>query len=146
MSVINKSVSIKAPLGKVFNYVTNPENWTQFVASLIDVRDLSPNAPAKDSTFRWTYSVFGLKLTGDGTVTEYSKNKSFGFAFKSKVPITEHYDFINKGDGITELKVRVEFGMPGQLLKMIADSNLAVKLGRVEAKNILEKIKVICET
>jgi hypothetical protein len=90
--------------------------------------------------------VFGLKLTGDGTVTEYSKNKSFGFAFKSKVPITEHYDFINKGDGITELKVRVEFGMPGQLLKMIADSNLAVKLGRVEAKNILEKIKVICET
>jgi uncharacterized protein YndB with AHSA1/START domain len=146
MSVINKSVTIKAPVGKVFNIVTSPENWTRFVASLVDVRDLSPDAPAKGSTFRWTYKMIGLKFSGDGIVTEYSKNKRFGFAFKSKSPVSEHYDFINKGDGVTELKVSVEFEMSSKILKAFADIKLLTRLNGLEAKNILEKIKVMCET
>jgi uncharacterized membrane protein len=146
MSVINKSVAIKAPLSKVFNFVTNPENWTRFVTSLMDVKDLSPDAPAKGSTFRWTYKMMGMKLTGDGTVTEYSKNKRFGFAFKSVAPITEHYDFVNKGDGVTELKVTVEFEMTNKVLKVFSDSKLLTRLNGLEARNILDKIKVMCET
>lgn len=146
MSVINKSVAIKAPLGKVFDFVTSPENWTRFVSSLVEVRDLSPDAPAMGSTFRWTYKMMGLKFTGSGTVTEYSKNKRFGFAFKSKVPISEHYDFINRGDGVTELNVRVEFEIPGKVLKVFADSKLVERLNNLEARNILDKIKVMCET
>lgn len=145
MAVINKSVAIKAPVGKVFRFVTSPENWTRFVTNLVDVRDLSPDAPAKGSTFKWTFNFLGLKLKGSGTVSEYSKNKSFGFAFKSTVKISEHYDFIDKGDGVTELKVRVDFGMPVQLLNIIADATLAVGLGKIEARNILNKIKLMCE-
>lgn len=145
MAVINKSVAIKASPGKVFGFVTDPDNWTRFVTNLVDVRDLSPDAPAKGSTFRWTFNLLGLKLTGSGTVSEYSRNKSFGFAFKSKVKISEHYDFIDRGNGVTELKVRVEFGMPLELLNIVANSGLAVRLGRLEAKNILDKIRVMCE-
>jgi hypothetical protein len=112
----------------------------------MDVKDLSPDAPAKGSTFRWTYKMMGMKLTGDGTVTEYSKNKRFGFAFKSVAPITEHYDFINKGDGVTELKVTVEFEMTNKVLKVFTDSKLLTRLNGLEARNILDKIKVMCET
>jgi uncharacterized membrane protein len=146
MSVISKSVKIKAPPDKVFAFVTNPENWTHFVTSLVDISDLSPDAPAKGSTFRWKYNMMGLKFKGDGTVTEYSKNKTFGFAFKSKVPISEHYDFVDMGDGVTELKVRVEFEMPIKALDIFASNKIVEKLNNAEAKNILDKIKILCET
>ncbi len=146
MAVINKSVAIKASPSKVFGFVTNPENWTRFVTNLVDIRDVSPDAPAIGSTFRWTFNMLGLKLSGSGTVSEYSKNKSFGFAFKSKVKISEHYDFIDKGDGVTELKVMVDFGIPVQLLNIIADNRLVVRLTKLEARNILDKIRVMCES
>lgn len=146
MAVINKSVTIKAPLDKVFSTVTNPENWTHFVTSLVDISDLSPDAPAKGATFRWKYNMMGLKFKGDGTITEYSKNKSFGFAFKSIVKITEHYDFIDHGDGTTELKARVEFETPLKALEIFHSKKMVEKLNGAEARNILNKIKILCET
>jgi uncharacterized membrane protein len=145
MAVISKSVAIKAPVGRVFDFVTSPENWTRYVTSLVEVKDLSADSPAMDSTFRWAYKMMGLKFTGKGTVTEYARNKRFGLSLKSKVRIDEHYEFESKGDGVTELKVRVEYEMPGEILTFIANNKLVERLNNLEARNILDKIKVMCE-
>jgi hypothetical protein len=146
MAVISKSAHIKAPLEKVFETVTNPENWTHFVTSLEEISDLSPDAPAAGSTFRWKYNMMGIKFKGGGTITEYDKNKNFGFAFKSIVQIAEHYDFIDLGDGTTELKARVEFETPLKVLKIFHTKRMVEKLNGAEARNILNKIKILCET
>jgi uncharacterized membrane protein len=145
MSVISKSIVIKAPVGKVFKFVTSPENWTRYVTSLVEVRNLSEDSPRKDSTFSWTYRMMGVKFSGKGAVTEYVKNKNFGLNLKSKVSITEHYDFLDAGDGSTNLKVRIDYEMPGEMLRIIADNRLVERLNNLEARNILEKIKVLCE-
>ncbi len=144
MPVINQSITINAPVSKVFDYVVTPENWTRYVTSLMDVTDLSDDVPAKGSTFSWVYKMMGLKFAGKGTVTENEKDKSFGLMLEGKHTIKEAYEFLDK-DGGAELKINIEYEIPGGVLGVIASKLIVEKLNNIEAKQVLDKIKTICE-
>ena len=146
MPVINKSISIDAPVSDVFKFVTSPDNWTRYVTSLVDVRNVSAGAPKKGSTFKWTYKMMGFRFIGDGEITAFTRNKAFGLVLKSRVTINESYEFIPEKDGVTELKIRVEYDMPGQVLEAISNNKLVQRLNAMESKNVLDKIKLMCET
>jgi uncharacterized membrane protein len=143
MSEIKQSIVIKASASKVFEFVTNPSNWPRYVTNLMDVKDLSPDVPAKGSTFTYQYKMMGFNFEGKGNVTEYVKDKSFSLSFESVVPIKESYDFIDRGDS-TEFFFNLQYEVPGTLLA-VANKLLIEKLSAIEAKNILEKIKIECE-
>lgn len=145
MSAISQSISISAPVGKVFDFVTNPENWTRYVTSLVAVNDLSAGVPVAGTTFSWDYKMMGVKISGTGEVTEYQKNRSFGLSMRSKVRIEERYDFIPDGDSGTTLKIMVEYEMPGEMMKVISNTKLVEKLNAMESRNVLAKIKAMCE-
>jgi len=144
MPVISMARAINAGVGRVFNIVTNPENWTRYVTSLVDVRDLSPGAPKKGSTFNWEYKMMGARFKGKGTVTENVRNKSFGLHMEGRFPIRESYEFHDTGDGSTELTVKIEYGMPSAMQKIVPEK-LMEKLNQLEAKSVLDKIKTLCE-
>lgn len=144
MSEIKQSIVINAPVSKVFEFVTNPANWPRYVTNLMDVKDMSPDIPAKGSTFTYQYKIMGFKVEGKGTVTENVKDKSFGLSFESVVPIKESYDFVDRGDGTTEFFFNLQYEVPGQILA-VANKLLIEKLNTIEAKNILQKIKAECE-
>ena len=145
MPVMSHSVEIKSPVSRVFEVVVNPDNWTRYVTSLVDISDLSPDAPAEGSTFRWEYKMMGLRFAGPGSVTENVKDKSFGLSIEGKHPVKESYEFVPKGDTATELKIDVEYEIPGALLGAIASKVVLEKMNKQEAKSVLEKIKTLCE-
>lgn len=146
MPVISQSIEIKAPVGKVFDYVTSPENWTRYVTSLVDVTDLSEDSPKKGSTFSWVYKMMGIKFAGTGTVSNYEKDKSFGLLLEGKHTIKEAYEFADKGSGASELKINIEYEVPGGVLRVIANSSIVEKLNNIEAQQVLDKIKTFCES
>jgi len=145
MPVISQSITINAPVGKVFDYVTNPENWTRYVTSLVDVTDLSDDTPAKGSTFSWVYKMMGLKFAGKGTVAVNEKDKRFGLTLEGKHSINESYEFSDKGDGASELKINIEYEVPGALLNALSKTGIVEKLNNIEAQQVLDKIKTFCE-
>lgn len=144
MSEIKQSIVINAPVSKVFEFVTNPANWPRYVTNLMDVKDMSPDIPAKGSTFTYQYKIMGFKVEGKGTVTENIKDKSFVLSFESVVPIKENYDFVDRGNGTTEFFFNLQYEVPGQILA-VANKLLIEKLNTIEAKNVLQKIKAECE-
>ena len=143
MPTINDSIRINAPVDKVFDYVTSPENWTQYVSSLTDVTNISSPGLEPGTTFTWEYKMLGIRLHGTGAVTENVANQSFAMRMESAVPFREHYRFIPVDSG-TELSVTIEYEMPNKVLETIA-SAVAEKLNRREAQNILDKIKTLVE-
>lgn len=145
MPTINKSVKINATVGKVFRVVTEPENWTRYVTSLVAVTHLSKEAPATGSTFRWEYKMMGVRFSGKGEVTDNVKNKRFGLMLKGKATITEKYDFIKNEDGTSTLKINIEHDLPSALLNKMMDNALIRKLNNIESGHVLKKIKVMCE-
>ena len=144
MPSIEEKVIINAPLAKVFAFVTNPVNWTEYVTSLAHVSDISSPSLEPGTTFNWEYHMLGVKLHGTGSVTENVHNKSFAIRMEGTIPIYEHYTFSAVG-GATRLTARIEYKMPGKVLEKIANSNLAEKLNRRETENLLAKIRIFCE-
>lgn len=144
MTTITRKLKINAPLDKVFQLVVNPDNWTRYVTSLVDVRDLSSANVEKGSTFVWKYRMLGMEFGGKGTVTENIRNEKFGMKMEGGFPITEHYGF-QKVDGGTELTVEVMYETPGKIMQVVSKSGLVEKLNQKEADGVLEKIKILCE-
>lgn len=144
MAIITKKVSINAPVAKVFGFVTNPENWTKYVTSLVEVKNISSPKVEKDTTFNWTYRMLGMNFHGKGHVTENTKNKKFGLKMEGSFPITESYSFATVEKG-SELTIEVQYEMPGKIMSVVANKGLMEKINKKEADNVLSKIKLFCE-
>lgn len=144
MATIQEKVMINAPVEHVFAFVTNPENWTEYVTSLTNVTDLSSPGLEPGTTFAWEYRMLGVKLHGTGRVSENTKDSRFGMRMEGTVPISEHYTFTPMNGG-TELAIEIAYEMPGKVLEKIANTGLVEKLNRREAANVLEKVKLLCE-
>ena len=144
MANVEKKVVIKAPVAKVFGFVTNPENWTTYVTSLVDVRNVSSQTAEKGTTFNWTYRMLGMNFHGRGIVTENTKNKRFGLKMEGSFPITESYAFSQTDEG-TELSIEVQYEMPGKIMNVVAKKGLVEKINKKESENVLNKIKLLCE-
>jgi len=144
MSKVSKSIKINAPVTKVFNYVTNPENWTRFVTSLVDIKNISNKVPVKGMTFDWTYRMLGVNFEGKGEICEYEENNKFVMKMGGSFPIQETYLF--EGDSIsTTLTIEVYYEVPGKVLGVIADRLVVEKINAREAEAVLRKLKMICE-
>ena len=144
MATISRKIQINAPLEKVFQFVVSPDNWTKYVTSLVDVRDVSSPGVEKGTTFAWKYRMLGMDFGGKGTVTENVKNEKFGMKMEGGFPITENYSFSAVSGG-TELTVEVIYETPSRILQAVSKSGLVEKLNQKEADAVLEKIKILCE-
>ncbi|MHB8846737.1 MAG: cobalamin-dependent protein [Nitrospirota bacterium] len=143
-SSVTESVRIHASAEKVFTYVTNPENWTKYVTSLVSVRTMSGDVPAPGMTFEWTYRMLGINFSGTGEVTSVRKNKAFGMKMQGAFPVEESFRFEEDGS-VMNLTVAVEYEVPGKVLGVIANRLVVEKVNRKEAQAVLRKIKTICE-
>lgn len=144
MTSISHTVGIREHADRVFDFVTNPENWTKYVTSLVDVRDVSTPAPGKGTTFTWEYKMLGMRFTGQGEITEFERNSRFAMKLSGKFPITETYEFREETGG-TALTVRIDYELPGSVIGKLMDNALIDKLNDMEARNVLEKIRVMLE-
>ncbi len=145
MSTVSKKVLINAPVTKVFAFVINPENWTKYVTSLVEVKNVSSPNAEKGTTFNWTYRMLGMNFHGRGQVTENTKNKKFGLKMDGSFPITESYSFTSVENG-TELSIEVEYEMPGKVMSVLTNKGLMEKINKKESDNVLSKIKLFCES
>lgn len=146
MPVVTKSIEIKATVVRVFEVVTNPDNWTKFVSNLVEVSDKSADLPAKGSTFAWKYRMMGFNFSGTGSVTDNQPGESFSMAFQSKFPIKESYVFRDSGDGATVLDVTIDYEMPSPMKALFGDSSVMEKINATESQGVLEKIRALCQS
>jgi len=144
MAKITRKIVINAPIEKVFGFVTSPDNWTKYVTSLVDVRDVSSRNVEPGATFIWEYRMLGIKFAGRGTVLENEKNGRFKLRMEGGFPITETYTFTRVDSG-TELSVEIEYEMPGRVMSVISKSGVMEKLNQREAEAVLDKVKTLCE-
>jgi coenzyme Q-binding protein COQ10 len=144
MAKFTKKITIKAPPKKVFDFVIDPDNWTKYVTSLVNVRDLKSKEAKKGMTFKWTYRMLGLNMHGKGEITEFVRNKRFGLKMEGAHPIAENYSFLDK-NGSTELTFEIEYEIPGKIMGVIEKTGLVEKLNKKESENVLSKIKMFCE-
>jgi carbon monoxide dehydrogenase subunit G len=138
MAHVQRNVSIKAPMDKVFNYITDPmssEEWSPGIEKISGVVGKGVGRREK-----WVYKMAGMRFNGESVVQEmkfpdhYVLESVAGIISKWVFKLEKYYD------GDTKLYLDVEYSIPIPLLGKMAEK---VILGQNEkvADRIVNNIK-----
>ena len=142
MAKITRSIFINAPVEKVFNYHTDPNNNTEYWPSMVEVKNIEDH-PTGGKKFDWVYKMVGVRFEGTTIPIEYVPNKRLVFETKGGIESTFVYDYELEGDG-TRLSIEVDYTIPVPVLGKLAESFI-LKSNERETDTILANVRDICE-
>jgi carbon monoxide dehydrogenase subunit G len=137
MTTITKSINIQAPVEKVFAYVSNPMSLPEWIVSLSEVMDVTGSGVGQH--YHWKYSMVGIPLRGETTVSEHVPNERRVTDSKGGVTSTFTFTFAPEKDG-TKLDMQVDYTIPVPVVGKLAEK-LVLKRNQREAAMSLENIK-----
>jgi uncharacterized membrane protein len=139
------SVEIERPVEEVFNYVTDPENLSEWAGPVVEVRDVqvaTPDRLRKGDKFTAVAKFLGRRFETPCEVTDYLSNRQFSFrSTGGPVPQEFTYTFepTLKGAHLTQ-SVQAE---PGTFFRLTGP--LFEAAGRRQINNDLETLKDLLE-
>jgi uncharacterized protein YndB with AHSA1/START domain len=141
METIQKSIDINGSVDRVFAYVDDPDTSTQWLPSMVEVRDISGSGAGQRHA--WTYKMAGFSLDGESTTVEYVPNERR--VVKSKGGVESLWTFIfTPHEGGTKLDLTVEYTVPLPVLGKLAEK-LVVRRNEREVSLAAQNIKDHCE-
>jgi uncharacterized protein YndB with AHSA1/START domain len=143
MATIKTSVTIGAPVEKIFAYASDPTHTPEYWTSMEQIR----NVKIQDGvvkTYDWTYKMAGMKLDGTAEVVEHVPNRRIKTVSKGGIESTITWVFTpveggTRMDGLTEYKI------PMPVLGRLAEG-LIHKQNEKEAENLMANLKKIMES
>ena len=133
-----KSISIKSPVEKIFNYISEPTNLPEIWPSLIEIKDVQrlPDGKTKN---RWVYKMAGIRLEGTSEGVESVANQRIVSKTKGGVESTQTWTFQPEAGG-TKVTFDVEYTVPIPVLGKLAEA-IIVKMNEHEGEVILANLK-----
>ena len=142
MVKIEKTITINAPVEKVFGYVSEPTNLLEIWPSLVEVKDVQ-RLPNGGHSFRWVYKMAGMRFEGSSEITEYVANQRA--VTKTKGGIESIHTAIYQPEaGGTKVTIEVEYTVPIPLLGRLVEAFI-VKQNEHEAEVYLANLKARME-
>jgi len=136
------SISIKSPVDKIFNYISEPINQPEIWPSLMEIKDVErlPNGNTKN---RWVYKMAGIRFEGTSDGVEYIPNQRIVSKTKGGIASTQTWAFQPEGDE-TKVTFEVDYTIPIPLLGKLAEA-IIVKMNEHEGDVILANLKARME-
>ena len=142
MHKVKKSLEIKAPVERVFEFMTTPTNFPSVWPSMVEVSNVQAKAGGWHS-FDWVYKMAGVKIHGHAAPQKVETNKFIEMRNESGVPSTFRWTYEAKGTS-TVLTIEVEYDIPSTLLGKVAEAIL-VKVNEHEMDTLLKNVKTTLE-
>ena len=118
MASLKKSVVIRAPVDRVFAYVTEPTTMPEWHPSLVEIRDVIGSGAGQQ--YGWSFKYVGLVLHGQAIVVEYVPNECAVHQSIGKIESTWTFSVEPHDEG-TALTIEIEYGIPIPVLDKLAE-------------------------
>jgi uncharacterized membrane protein len=142
MAKLEKSVMIKAPVEKVYDFLGDPKNLPEIWPSMVEVKDVQPS-PKGGYNFSWTYKMAGMRFEGASETTEAIANQRG--VTESKKGIQSRFIWTYKPEaGGMKLTVQVEYTVPIPLVGKLAEAFI-IKQNENEMNMMLANLKARME-
>jgi carbon monoxide dehydrogenase subunit G len=147
MSQVQHTITINAPVNKVWEKVMDPESFGEWVTIHRSVKNLSGNLERKGATMDQTMHMRGLSFTVHWTLVNVDIPHSAEWTGRGPAGSTARitYALSEAGDGATKFDYTNEFNTPGGRLGNIATRVIVGDASDREAKNSLIKLKRLLE-
>lgn len=143
MVKVEKSVIVKAPVEKVFDYMAEAKSNLEWIPGMMDIRDFQDTDNHIGAHFRWTYKMAGIRFEGETTTLEWVQNKKM--VTQSKGGINSKWDFtFEPQKDATRLLLSVEYEVPIPVLGKLAEAVIRNQNER-EAEMALSNLKARME-
>lgn len=142
MHLIKNSIEIKAPVERVWEFLTTPNNLTGIWPSMVEVRNAKRRADGGHS-FDWVYKMAGISFEGHAEATKVEPNRFIEVRNDSGIPSTFRWRYDGSGP-TTRLEVEVEYDMPMPVIGRLAEAVVA-KVNERELETVLANAKTVLE-
>jgi len=138
MTIIGEAVTINAPVEKIFNYISKPNNLPEFWPSLVEVTDVQslPNGGYK---VRYVYKMAGMRFEGTGEYTEIVPNKYIVIVTKGSINSVLAWTFPSQANR-TKVTLTVNYKIPTPLLSKLVGA-VAEKMNEQELTFMLANLR-----
>ena len=137
-----KSITIKSPVEKIFDYISEPTNLPEIWPSLMEIKDVQ-RLPDGNINNRWVYKMAGMRFEGTSEGVEHVTNKRIVSKTKGGVESTQTWMFQPEGDE-TKVTIEIEYTIPIPLLGKLAEA-IIVKMNEHEGEVLLSNLKARME-
>lgn len=144
MAEIKRTIIINASIDKVFMYVSNYRNWSEFYIGLSEVKPITEKTRSTGSKFIYKVKMLGVNFTVGTEFQDFKENVGWiGKSFKGIESRTQ-WSF-KKLNGNTEFTHGVSYEMPWYLGGKLFDSLLGKSTWIKIIENSLQNVKRITE-
>jgi uncharacterized membrane protein len=142
MATFNKSITINAPIEKIFKYTTEQTNLPEIWPSLVEnkVIERLPNGGTKT---QFVYKMAGMRFEGISIDTEFIPNQRVVSKTEEGVESEMTWEYQSEGEA-TKVTFRGEYTVPIPLLGKLAEAFI-VKLNENESEILLANLKARME-
>ncbi|MGZ4811054.1 MAG: SRPBCC family protein, partial [Thermoanaerobaculia bacterium] len=137
-----RTVDIKAPAQRVYDFVAQPRNLPGVWPSMVAVSNVVAGASG-GYDFDWEYKMAGVHLKGHTKVEEDQPGKLFRTRTEGTIESTFRWTFRSDGAGM-KLSCEVEYTIPVPVLGKLAEVVVA-KINEREMETTLANIKDVME-
>ena len=143
MATSLKSISINAPVEKVFAFVENPANIPDLWPSLLEAKNIVMMENG-GYQYDWLYKMAGMKVEGSTKTVEYIKNEKIVDQTLKGVDSKFTWTFKPEQD-TTNVTLGVEYTIPVPVLGRLAES-VFVRQNEKEGEILLQNLKARMES
>jgi len=118
MIEVSESVTIDAPVERVFAFMDDPENHLTVTPSLADVRNVEP-LDNGGKRLEHTFRMAGISLDGELEEVERAENERILFEMRGQLSGEIELTF-ESADDATRLTYTGRYDLPGQVLERVA--------------------------
>lgn len=147
MHKINQTIKIGKTPEEVYTVARNPSHWSTWFAGLSGPNQLTGSGE-KGTVAEFTYNLVGFHFPVTVEVTEdHASSEGCRWSSNIRGPLegsqTYHYLPVEGG---TELKMEMEYTIPGKALGKIANRLIIERMQEKSAHQSLENLKILCES
>jgi len=142
MAKIEKTISINAPVEKIFSYISDPTNLPEFWPSLVETSDVQ-TLPNGGHSNRWVYKMAGMRFEGTSEDVECAQNQRLVSKTKGGVESTQTWAFQPEAGG-TRVTLTTEYTVPIPLLGKLAEA-IIVRMNDHEGDIVMANLKARME-
>lgn len=144
MKKIRKTIEIKAPVQRVYDFLTQPTNLPSIWPNMIAVTNVVASTGGSHD-FDWQYKMAGIHFHGHSKTLEAQPGKLVRMQNEGGIPSTFVWTYQGLDGAGTRLTVDVEYTIPTPIVGKIAEALLA-KLNERDADTLLANLKDVMES
>ena len=144
MHKIQRTIEIKAPVQRVYDFLTQPANLPSIWPNMVSVTNVVSQGGGAHS-FDWVYKMAGVHFNGHASTEEVQPAKLVRVKNQGGIPSTFRWSYQGLNGGNTRLTVEVEYNIPGAVVGKIAEA-LVTKINERDMDTLLANLKDLMES